>query len=311
MKIVSLVSQMKWEPHQLEKLNNLGEFKEYSRSKAKSDEIIELIGDAEVLIVGASGVERIDSNVLTNCPELKFITVLGAGADFVDIEKATERNIKISNLKGANAQSVAEHVWGMILGLSKRITEAHIGTKKGRYQFFDYLGKEIQGKTLGIIGFGSIGSRVAKIAKAFDMKVLAFNRTPKQSEGVEFVKMQYLLENSDVVVVAITATSETKGLISQNEISKMKNGTILVSISRESVVEEASVLEALENNKLFGFGMELDIKQPANPQFYNYENVVITPHTAFFTTEAELKCNDMAVENVEMFLKGTPQNLIN
>lgn len=310
-KIISIVSQMEWSDDQKKKLQALGEFVERNSKKAKSDEIIEMIGDGDILIVGSSGVEEIDSKVLENCPNLKFITVLGVGADFLDIKKATELGIKVSNLQGANSESVAEHIWGLILVLSKKIVESHNGTKNGKYEFFHYFGKELQGKTIGILGFGNIGSKVVRMAKGFDMKVLVFNRSKQEVEGVEFVELDELLKKSDVVVVALPLTDETDNLITKEKFDLMKKDAILVSSSRESIINKEDVLKALEEQKLFGFGLELDINTKPDERYYKFENVIVTPHNAFFTKESEDKSNNLAVENVEKFVEGKPQNLLN
>ncbi len=311
MKIVSLVSKMEWSSDQKSRLKKLGTFIEHNCKKISTHKAVELISDAEILIVGTSGVESIDSFVLENCSKLKFITVLGVGTDFVDLIKARELGIIVSNLQGANSESVAEHIWGMILGLSKKIVESHIGTKEGKYEFFHYFGKELQGKTLGIIGFGAIGSKVARIAKGFDMKVIALNRSPIVAEGITFVSLNHILKDSDVIVITVPLNPETDKLIGDSEFTQMKEGVILISSSREAIIDKDAVLKSLESQKLFGYGYELEINSPSDTRFYKYANVIITPHNAFYTAESELKSNDMAVDNVEQFTQGTPKNVVN
>ena len=224
---------------------------------------------------------------------------------------ALKRGIRVSNLKGANSESVAEHVWGLILSLSKKVTESHIGTKAGKYEFLHYFGKELFGKTIGIIGYGEIGSKVARIAKGFEMKTLVVTRTEKEGQNVEFVTMDRMLKESDVVVVTVPLTTETTNLLSTNEFEMMRTGVILVSTSREAVINKEALFKTLKDGKLFGFGMELDINMPADTAYYEFNNVVITPHNAFFTKESEDKSNDLAVENVEKFIEGKLQNLVN
>jgi len=261
--------------------------------------------------VGSSGVEKIDSDVLSQCPNLKFISVLGIGTDFIDVKKAIELGIKVSNLRGTNSESVAEHVWGLILSLSKKITEAHNGTKAGKYEFTSYLGTELQGKTIGILGYGEIGRRVARIAKGFDMKILAFNKSAKEAERVEFVELDTVLKESDVLVIALPLAPDTEKLIGEKQFSLMKHDAILVSPAREALIDKEALLKTLAEEKLFGFGMELDINTPADERFYAFPNVIITPHNAFFTTESEAKSCTMGVENVLKFIEGKSQNLVN
>lgn len=311
MKIVTLVSQMEYTSEQEAALKNVGEFINHSVTKIKGDQIVELIKDAEIVIVGSSGVEELDADVLTRCPKLKYISVLGVGTDFVDTKKAAELGIKVSNLRGTNSESVAEHTWGLILSLSKKITEAHVGAQSKNYEFKYFLGTELQGKTIGILGFGEIGKRVARIARGFDMRILSYNRSRKEVEGVEFADLHEVLRESDVVVVSLPLTEETKNLIAKEEFEMMKPGVILVNPAREAIINKDALLNALESAKLFGFGMELDINTPADERFIKYPNVIMTPHNAFYTTESEQKSAAMAVENVLKFIEGKPQNVVN
>lgn len=160
MKIVSLVSQLEYTDEQLAKLESLGEFINYHVQKIAGDEIVKRIDDADILIVAGSGVTEITPEVLKKCKNLKFISALTSGVEYIDIEAAKKLGIKVSNLRGANSESVAEHVWGLILSLSKKITESHNGLRKGEYQFSHFEGIELQGKTIGILGFGEIGSKM-------------------------------------------------------------------------------------------------------------------------------------------------------
>lgn len=311
MKIVTLVSQIEYTSEQRRALEKLGEFKEYRVNRLEGDEIVKRVGDAEALIVGSSGVKEISGDVLSKCPRLKVISVFGVGTDFIDLKKASELGIKVINLRGTNSESVAEHVWGMILDLAKKITEAHNGAKVGKNKYKYYLGKELLGKTIGIIGFGEIGSRVARVARGFDMKILAYSHTKKHIDGVEFVELNTLLKRSDVIVISLPLTRETTGLIGRKEIGLMKNDVILVNPAREAIIDKEALLEALESGKLFGFGMELEINTLADKRFYKFKNVLITPHTAFFTPESEQKSCAMAVENVIKFAQGKPENVVN
>lgn len=311
MKIVTLITQMEYTPEQKKALEEIGEFVNYNVKKIKGDEIVEKIGDADILITGSSGVEEIDAEVLSRCPNLKFISVLGAAADFIDIGKATELGIKVSKLVGTNSESVAEHAWGMILNFSKRIMEAHNGTRAGKNQFKYYMGVELAGKTIGILGYGEIGKRVARIAKGFDMRILAYNRSKKEDERVELVELDEVLKESDVIVVTLPHTPETEGLIEDKELEMMKQGVILVNPARAKITDKEAVLRALGSGKLFGFGLELDMNTEPDERFYKFPNVIITPHNAFYTQESEEKSCAMGVENVLKFAEGNPQNLVN
>ncbi len=236
---------------------------------------------------------------------------MDVGTDFIDLDAASKAGVKISNLAGVNSQSVAEHTWGLILSLSKKITVAYIGMQQDIYEYKYYLGRELNKKTIGIIGFGNIGSKVAHIAKAFDMKVLAYNRSDKKSNGVEFTSLENLLKNSDVIVVSLPLAKDTTNLLSNQEFDMMKQDVILVNPSREIIIDKEALLKNLANQKIFGFAMEADINAPCDKEFYKYPNVIITPHNAFFTKESESRVSEISIENVINFIKGNPQNLVN
>lgn len=311
MKIKSICKGMEYSKEHTKRLEALGEFENINITKASEDEIIEILKDTDMAIVGSSGVEGITDKVLNKLPNLKIISLLGAGAEFIDKESAKRHNILICNAKGGNSQSVAEHTFGMILSLSKRITESHISTKSGDYNYLNFEGIELSGKTIGIVGFGEIGSRVANIAKGFGIKIITYSRTKKEIDGVEFVELDELLKSADVIVATISLSVETENMFGVEEISKMKDNVIFVNPSREGLIEKDAFLDALEENKFFGFGMELDINEVPDERFYKYPNVLLTPHTAFFTAESEENVNNIAIENLEKFVKGEPQNEFN
>ncbi|KXK26251.1 MAG: (S)-sulfolactate dehydrogenase [candidate division WS6 bacterium OLB20] len=311
MKIVSIVSQMQYCPDLLVKLQAFGELVQANEHKADEDRIISLLKDADGAIIGASGVSRIGPDVFAACRKLKVISLLGAGYDFIDIQAATAAGVKVLNARGANSQSVAEHTWGMILGLSKRITESHIATAAGNKSFEPFLGIEMMGKTIGIIGPGEIGRRVAKIAAGFDMNILAHSRSETPVDDLTMVSKQELLKQSDVVVVTVPLNDSTRNMISGEDLALMKPTAILINPAREGLIDKEAVLAALARKRLFGFGMELDINSAADQRFYDFPNVILTPHTAFFTGESEERVDSLAVENILSFFMGSIQNPVN
>jgi D-3-phosphoglycerate dehydrogenase len=310
MKIASIVTQMDYSDSNVGKLKQIGEFIQHSVKKIDEDELIELVRDVDYLILGSSGIKFFSKKVFSVAKKLKVISMLGAGVDVVDLDAAKESNVLITNARGANSQSVAEHIFGVALSLSKRIVESHEKLREKGVNFEGFEGIELYGKTLGIIGFGEIGSRVAKIASGFDMEVLYYQRTRLDINEYKYVGLEDLFSRADIIVVAVPGNESTNGLINQELLSKMKNKSILVSISRESVVDEEYILEMLDSKKIFGFGFDADINESPNPLFYKYPNVVITPHTAFFTQESEAKVENTAVENIIKFHEGNPQNIV-
>lgn len=277
-------------------------------------EIAEKAGDCEILVASPSGFEKLSKEHMDHLPKLKFISTTSVGTDWVDLNAAKEKSILVSNEKGVNAEAVAEHCFGVILDLAKRITEADRGIReKGEYSYAPYMGKEIYGKTLGIIGLGDIGQKVARIAKGFSMTVLGVNKSKKEVAGVALIDLETLLQKSDVIVVTVPLTAQTDNLLSEREFSLMKKGVILVSISREKIVNKDAVIAAVQSGKVFGFGVETEIMIPIEKDdpYLKNERILITPHTASMTEEADMGYISMTVENVEAFLKGKPIRKIN
>jgi D-3-phosphoglycerate dehydrogenase len=310
MKIASFVSQMKYSDENIARLESIGELIQSNANKISEEELIEKIKDIDYIIAGSSGVKTFSKEVFAAAKNLKIISVLGSGVDYIDLEAARAANVLITNAKGANAQSVAEHTFGMALNLSKKITESHIALKDRGVNFEDFGGVELYGKTIGIVGLGEIGSRVASIAKGFNMDIVYYKREMLASREYKYVQLNELFAISDLIVVTVPGNNSTAGMIGRDLLSKMKDTAILVSTSRESVIDEAAILEKLASGKIQGYGFDADINEPPNPDFYNYPNVLITPHTAFFTAESEVNVENTAVDNIVKFHQGIHQNVV-
>lgn len=278
-----------------------------------SEELAEKANDSEILLIGSAGVKNLSKNAIQELKKLKFVSVFGAGTDFIDLVELKKRKIVVSNLKGVNAEAVAEHCFGMILDIAKRITEADRGIRvKGGYRYSEYEGKEIYGKTLGIIGTGDIGQKVARIASGFSMHVLGNNKSKRDIGKIKFVELDELLRKSDVVAVTVPLTTESENLLSDKEFQLMRQGVILVSTSREMIINKKAVLNALESGKLYGFGFDADIMTPIekNDPYLRNDRIVVTPHTAFNTKESNENYINMSVENVKAFLEGKPIRVV-
>lgn len=313
MKIYLITASPRITDAQMDKFKSLGDFKLIEASKLDYKEVIAKASDAEILIAGSSGVEKISKELMEGLRSLKLVTVLTVGMAWVDLDAAKNLDIVVSNIQGSNSESVAEHAWGMILDLAKRITEFDRDVRnKGAYKFGDYQGKEVFGKTIGIIGLGDIGKKVARIASSFDMKVLGINKSGNMVEGVEMVGLNDLLARSDVVVVAVPLSDETTGLISEKEIELMKEGAILVNTAREQIVDKKAVLKAIDKGKLYGYGVETEIMQPVakDDPYLDHPNIIVTPHNAFNTEDAERLSFDVTIENIETFMNGEPANRV-
>ncbi|OGK19602.1 hypothetical protein A3G67_01035 [Candidatus Roizmanbacteria bacterium RIFCSPLOWO2_12_FULL_40_12] len=276
-------------------------------------ELAEKAGDCEILVASPSGFERVSKEHVDSLPKLKFITTTSVGTDWVDVQAAKEHGVIVSNQKGVNAEAVAEHCFGMILDVAKRITEADRDIReKGEYRSSPYMGIELYGKTLGIIGIGDIGQRVARIAKGFSMKVLGVNKSRKEVLGIELESLETLLKESDVIAVTIPLTTDTENLLSEKELNLMKPGVILVSTSREKIINKEAVLDAVDSGKVSGYGFDAEILSPIKKgdPYLKRRRVVITPHSASMTREANQGYIDMTVENVMAFLIEKPIRVV-
>ena len=265
----------------------------------------------EVLKQRAEGAEVIiESNIplrkdfLDVCPKLKMLSIAFTGLDHIDMEECQRRGILVKNAAGYSTEAVAELAVAMMIDLYRKVVENDAITcqcsRKGIMP-----GREIGGKTIGIIGMGNIGQRVAKLANAFGCKVLAWNRTPKQIEGVTFVDKETLLKESDIVTLHIALNSETRDFIMEKEFALMKPSAILINTARGPVVNEQALAKALKEGKIAGaatdvYGSEPPLK-PENP-LLNAPNLIMLPHIGFATEEAFVLRLGIVVDNVKKFV---------
>ena len=193
------------------------------------------------------------------------------------------------------------------------LADRHV--RRGEFDWRPFRGWELAGKTLGIIGTGAIGCRVAEIAKAFKMKILAFDKYPnfKKAEeiGMKYVDLQTLLKESDAITLHVPLTLQTEGLIGEKEIQIMKNGCVLINTSQGKVIDEKALIDALKSRKLSYAGLDVFEEEPPqkNNPLFKLDNTILSPHIGFHTVEAAKKCTDICIDNVIKFLEGHPQNL--
>ena len=265
--------------------------------------------------------DRIDQEVLDRAPGLRIIANNGVGFDHIDIEAATRRAIPVSNTPGVLTDSTADLAFALILAAARRVVEGDGMTRSGRFTFwapFHFLGRDVSGKTLGIVGFGRIGRAVARRAAGFDMKVLYYSRNPLGKDederlGVCFRSLDALLKESDFVSLHVPLRAETRHLIGERELSMMKSSACLINTARGPIVDESSLVEALRQGRIGAAGLDVYEKEPElSPGLAELDNVVLMPHSGSATIETRTRMSAMAADNLLAGLRGQrPPNCVN
>lgn len=311
MKIV-IIEPLGIEKESVEKISqeNLPEHEIVYYDTRVTDEatLIERAKEAEILVVANLPLNR---NVLSACPHLKLISVAFTGIDHLDVDYCKEKNIMICNSVGYSTVAVAEEVFGMIIGLYRHLLASdertrHQQSKEG----LNLL--EMAGKTIGVVGAGEIGQRVIKIAQAFDLKVLCYSRTKRMIQGVEFVDLDTLMKDSDIITLHIPATPATYHLIDADKIALMKKDAVLINTARGAIVDSEALAAALNNNAIAGAGIDVFEMEPPIPvehPLLNAKNTILAPHIGFATKEALVKRAYVVFENIKKYLAGDPQNI--
>lgn len=276
---------------------------------------IERLQGATILL-NSRGAVKWPGEILRQLPTLKFITVFGIGTDSIDLVTAKELGITVSNIPGKTAPVVAEHAFGLMLAAAKRVVFQTGEMRAGRWGTrIDNI--YLNGKTLGVIGAGPIGARMAALGKAIGMNVIAwtYNPTPERAArmGVEFVSLDDLLQQSDVVSLHLPLTDQSRGMIGERELGLMKAGSLLINTGRGPLVDHAALLGALDSGHLAGAGLDVFPQEPlpADDPILSRQQVVLTPHNADSTPEGLDFLNEGAVENAIAFLEGRAQNVVN
>lgn len=275
---------------------------------------VERIADSDIILLNKV---PITANVLSKCPNLKLICVLATGYNVVDCKAAAARSIPVCNVPGYGTDAVAQFTFALLLELCHRVglhtDSVHAGEWSAcpDFCYWKTPQMELAGKTMGIIGFGAIGQAVAKIARAFGMKVLAYSRThyPEHS----YVDLDTLLANSDVISLHCPLFPENTGMIDSNAIAKMKNGAILLNTARGALIDEDAVANALKSGKLRGMAADVVCSEPipANSPLLNAPNCILTPHMAWAPIESRQRILDATVQNIRAFLSDNPKNVVN
>lgn len=276
----------------------------------------ERIGGAEAVFVDRV---RLDEAVFARCPNLKYVGIFATGCDKIDLSAASRRGITVCNVPGYSAHAVAQHTAALLLAVTNRIPEFSDGVKAGKWDsptaklVTGTSMTELSGKTVGIYGCGSIGTAFGEICRAMGMKVLGYRRNPSGEEPFPMVERDRLLEESDVLSLHCPLTSETKGMVDQGFLSRMKWGAILLNTARGGLLDEAAVAEALDTGQLSWAAVDVLSAEPperANP-LLNHPKCLVTPHVAWCPKETRQRLLQIAGENFFCFLEGDPQNQVN
>ncbi len=274
--------------------------------------------DADIIL---NNKVSVDGALMDRCPSLKLIALLSTGYNIIDIAAAKARGIVVCNVPAYSTDSVAQLTMALLLEICVQAGTYNRSIQNGDWQrapdYTYYLTPltELAGKTMGIIGFGSIGRRVAELAAAFGMDVLYFNRTryPQyETEKIKYAPFGELLRQSDVVSLHCPLTPETQGLIDAAAVAGMKDGAVLLNTSRGPVLDEQAVADALHSGKLYAFGADVLSSEPPRPDnpILGAPRTVLTPHIAWATKEARARLIQITVDNVRCFVAGKPQNVV-
>ena len=294
-------------------LKQFGEVEEFGL--LRYDEVAEKIADADMVVCNKT---LLDKNTLRLAKNLNYIGLFATGYNNIDIDYCKEHNIAVCNAGSYSTNAVAQHTFALILehfnntaNYNKYVQDG-LWKRSKTFSPFVYPLSELAGKTLGIVGFGNIGKAVAKIANAFEMRVIAFNRSEKQADGVEFVSFDTLLEQSDIVSVHCPLNSESQDMFDKNAFAKMKKGALFVNTARGGVMVEQDLFDALQSEHLGGAAIDTLRVEPMEEDciLMGAKNCIMTPHIAWAPVETRVRLMNIVADNIRAFLNGTPQNRI-
>ncbi|WP_433011813.1 D-2-hydroxyacid dehydrogenase [Treponema pectinovorum] len=301
---------LSWEP-----FKKFAELTIYDRTPPELT--VERIADSDAIFLNKVAITE---EILKDCPKLKYIGVLATGYNVVDLEAAKKRGIIVTNIPSYSTDSVAQHVFSLILNFTNQVEQHSISVQNGDWinskDFCYWLSPltELKGKTLGIFGFGSIGQKVAKIAHAFDMNVLINVHSKKSFTGNEkSVSVEELFAQSDFLTLHAPMTAETKEIVNEKTLSLMKKTAFIINTARGGLVNESDLKKALDEQKIAGYASDVLLKEPMTKDcsLFKAKNCVLTPHIAWAPREARQRLFNIALENLEAFISGKPINVVN
>ena len=297
-------------------LNKYGDVTVYERTKL--DEVAKRIGDAEIVLTNKS---PINEEILSACPNIKLVCVLATGYNVVDCEATKKRGIPVCNVPDYGTAAVAQFTFALLLDLCHKVAHHAQTVRDGKwcespdFCYWETPQMELAGKTLGIIGFGRIGRAVGRIANAFGMKVIAYNRSQcEEGKAIgSYVNLDELLASSDIISLHCPLTPENTGMINAQTIAKMKDGAILINTARGPLIDESALAAALESGKLRGAACDVISAEPMseNNPLKTALNCIVTPHMAWAPIESRKRIQECTERSIQAFLAGSPINTVN
>ncbi|MCI4646983.1 D-2-hydroxyacid dehydrogenase [Phaeodactylibacter sp.] len=299
-----------------EGLSNFGEYEIHDFTP--KEQVVERGRPADILLVNKVVLGK---NELAQLPNLKCICVTATGYNNVDLQAARERGIPVCNAVGYSTDSVAQHVFALLLALTNKVYQHHISVQAGEWQRSDDFAytlhtlPELAGKIFGIYGFGRIGQRVADLAQAFGMKILATHKHPERDArpGVEFVSLEELFERSDVISLHAPLSEANREIVNAQLMQRMKSTAYLINTGRGGLLQEADLKLALQEGQLAGAALDVLSTEPPKEGnvLISAPNCILTPHLAWASLEARQRLMDITLNNIRGFQAGAPQNVVN
>ena len=300
-------------------IKKLGDLTVLDRIDHSPSAVIEAIGDAEIVYTNKTPLPK---EVLNNVPSVKYIGVLATGYNVVDVDCAKECGIKVTNIPTYGTAAVAQFTLALLLEMCHRIGDHDVAVKNGEWAscpdfcFWKHPLIELSGKTMGFIGFGRIGQATAKLAQAFGLNLLVFNRSQNPdmaSDTCQYASLDDVLAKSDIISLHCPLTEDTQGIINQSTIGKMKDGVMIINTARGPLIVEQDLKDALETGKVAAAAIDVASVEPilADNPLLTAKNCIMTPHIAWASKESRQRLMNSTVENLEAFLGGNPINVVN
>jgi len=293
-------------------LQNISDFEIFSGTPSTTTEALKRIKGADGILLG----RHLSNKVIGQCEKLKIISFIGYGVrNYLDLNYIRKKEIIISNTPGYGDNAVAEHALTLLLSLSKRIVRNHNNMEKGIWNQSDNC-FEVKGKTIGLVGMGSIGERMTELCKSLGMNVICWTFNPSQERGeklgVQFVEFNELFSKSDFVSLHLPYTEKTKEIIGEKQFSLMKEDSLFINTARGEIVQNNVLLKYLKNGKIAGAGLDVYDEEPIpkNDPFLFLDNVILSPHVAFNTPESIQNMLQIAINNLLNYFDGSPTNTI-